>query len=160
MKRFSAIVILITLLLTGCGSRLKEPVTFYYARADYEQDMSSIIASERREASGHRDDLSYLMVLYFMGPSDKKLVSPLPRNVSLFSAEQSGSTVTLRLSDTSESMTDAQFTLACSCLALTCLELTEAEQVTINSGDRSVTMGADALLLQDLITATNTEESQ
>jgi len=55
-------------------------------------------------------------------------------------------------------MTDAQFILACSCLTMTCLELTDAEHVTINSGDRSVTMSKSTLLLHDLTTGAKTEE--
>lgn len=159
MKRLTIMLILLSTLLCGCGERLKEPVTFYYIRSGYEADMSAVLDSEEREASGHRDDLSYLMALYLMGPAEEDLQSPVPPGTSIFSAKQTGSIVTLHLSDTSDSMTDAQFTLACSCLTLTCLELTEAEYVTINSGDRSVTMNADMLLLQDLATA-GTEDSQ
>ena len=57
-------------------------------------------------------------------------------------------------------MTDAQFTLACSCLTLTCLELVDAESVTVVSGDRSITMNADSLTQKDHITGTQTEEPQ
>lgn len=158
MKRFVVLLILLSLSLTGCAERLKEPVTFYYVRTGYEEDMSAIVGSELREAAGHREDLDYLMALYLMGPADEELCSPIHRGTSIFSAEQTGPTVTLHLSDTSRSMTDAQFTLACSCLSMTCLELVDAESVTIHSGSRSVTMNAQSLLLQDLVTANHTED--
>ena len=160
MKRLIALFLLLILLMPGCANRIKEPVTFYYIRSVYDQDMDSIIHSETREASGHRQDLSYLMALYFMGPADEELQSPIPRGISLLSIEQTGQNVILKLSDTSHVMSDAQFTLACSCLTLTCLEITETESVTIVSGERSITMSADALLLQDLNTTAETEESQ
>ena len=160
MKRIIAIFLLTALLLTGCGNRLKEPVTFYYIRAGYEEDMSAIIGSEQREASGHRDDLDYLLALYLMGPAEEDLSSPLPAGTSVLAAEQDGAVVTLELSDSSDSMTDAQFTLAGSCLTLTCLEITDAEYITINSGSRSVTMDAEGLLLQDLVTGSRTEETK
>ena len=160
MQRLIATLLLLSLLLTGCADRLKEPVTFYYIRAGYDMDMSDVMGSEQREAAGHRDDLSYLLALYLMGPAEDELLSPLPHGTSILSAEQTGSTVTLHLSDTSESMTDAQFTLACSCLTMTCLDLTEATHITIISGDRSVTMNADMLLTQDLTTAAIPEDSQ
>lgn len=160
MKRLISLLILFSLLLAGCGEKLKEPVTFYYVRAGYESDMTSIIDSELRESSGHRGDLSYLLALYFMGPADEELLSPLPEGTSIVSVSRSGASITLHLSDTSDSITDNQFTLACSCLTLTCLELTDAESVTIISGHRSVTMNADTMLLQDLTTANYTEESK
>ena len=159
MKRLISLVLLTALFLSGCGQQLKEPVTFYYIRSGYDEDMSSVIGTEEKEASGHRTDLSYLMALYFMGPASEDLRSPFPGNTGLISAEHSGPSLILHLSDTSDSITDAQFTVACACLTLTCLELTDAEHVTINSGSRSVTMGADALLLQDLTTAAHTEET-
>lgn len=160
MQRLIIIFLLLCLLLTGCTDRFKEPVTFYYIRTGYDMDMSAIMGSERREAAGHREDLSYLLALYLMGPAEEELRSPLPQGVSILSAEQTDSTVTLHLSNTDESMTDAQFTLACGCLTMTCLDLTEATHITIISGDRSVTMNADMLLTQDLTTAAETEESQ
>lgn len=160
MKRFTALAILLSLLLTGCAERLKEPVTFYYVRNGYEEDMADILRSEQREAAGHREDLSYLMALYLMGPADEDLRSPLPRGTNIFTSEYRDSMVTLRISDTTKTMTDAQFTLACSCLTLTCLELVEAESVTVVSGDRSITMNADSLTLKDHITGTQTEETQ
>ena len=160
MQRIIAFLLLLCLCLTGCSDRLKEPVTFYYVRSGYDADMSDVVGSERREASGHREDLSYLLALYLMGPADEELRSPLPRSVSILSAEHTDSQVTLHLSDTSDTMTDAQYTLACSCLALTCQDLTEAAHITIISGDRSVTMDTSSLLIQDLTTAARMETSQ
>jgi len=159
MKRIIPLFLLLSLLLSACGDRIREPVTFYYVRANYEQDMSAIIASEEREASGHRNDLSYLLALYFMGPADEDLQSPVPRSTSLFNIFREDSTITLDLSDTATTMTDAEFTLACSCLTLTCLEITDAESVVINSGSRSLTMNAETLILKDLTTAAETEEN-
>ena len=159
MKRLISIF-LAALLLSGCTEQLKEPVSFYYIRSGYEEDMSNIVGVERREASGHRGDLSYLMALYFMGPADEELLAPLPGNTNMLSVALNGSQVVLQLSDTADSVSDAQFTVACACLTLTCLELTGAETVTIISGTRSVTLDEERLLLRDLSTAVLTEESQ
>ena len=160
MKRVICILLLAVLLFSGCANQPKEPVTFYYVRSDFETDMSAVIASESREASGHLGDLPYLMALYCMGPAEEELHSPLPAGISILSARQEASNVTLQLTDTTELMTDSQFTLACSCLTLTCLDITQAEYVTINSGDRSVTMGAEILVLQDVTTGSRTEETK
>ena len=159
MKRLISIFLAV-LLLSGCTEQLKEPVSFYYIRSGYEEDMSNIVGVERREASGHRGDLSYLMALYFMGPADEELLAPLPGNTNMLSVALNGSQVVLQLSDTADSVSDAQFTVACACLTLTCLELTGAETVTIISGTRSATLDEERLLLRDLSTAVLTEESQ
>lgn len=160
MKRIVAMILLMALLLCGCADKMREPVTFYYVRDSFEVDMSQVIGTEQREASGHRDDLLYLLALYLMGPAEDSLVSPLPSYTTILSAEQMDSTVTVQLTDTTASMSDGQFTLACSCLTLTCLEITDAEYVTIISGNRSVTLGKDSLVLQDLTTGAGTEEIQ
>ena len=159
MKRLTAFLLLLIFFLSGCTDTLKEPVTFYYLNRSFQDDMTSAIGSELREAAGHRDDLMYLMALYLMGPANDELQSPLPLGTTIQAAEQNGKHVTLTLSDVTDTMTDARFTMACSCLTLTCLNLTDAADVTIISGDRIITMSADDLLLQDLITA-DTEEPQ
>lgn len=164
MKRFLSLLLLCAFLLSGCGflgEKLKEPVTFYYLLDDYQYGIDGrIIGSEEREASGHRDDLSYLMALYLMGPSGEELTSPLPRGTRIFSAEVNEDTVFLVLSETEKTMTDSAFSLACACLSLTCLDLTEAARVSIQSGSRSVTMTRDSLILSDSSMLESTEESQ
>lgn len=163
MKRFLCFSLLLCFVLSGCGifsERIKEPVRFYYLRSEYQYDnQDGVIVSEEREASGHRDDLSYLLALYLMGPSQEELVSPIPRGTQIFSAKQDGSDVTLTLSDTSKTLSDIDLSLACACLSLTCLDLTNADRVIINSGERTVTMSRDTLTLFDSSTAT-TEETK
>ena len=163
MKRFFPLFLILCLLLSGCGlagEHFKEPVPFYYLRSEYEYfTQDGVIVSEEREASGHREDLTYLLALYLMGPSEEELVSPLPRGIRIFKSEQTTDGITLQLSDSTATMTDLDFSLACACLTLTCLEITDAETVTINSGERSVTMSRDTLSLFDSI-QTSTEETQ
>ncbi|MGM9549806.1 MAG: GerMN domain-containing protein [Faecousia sp.] len=163
MKRIACLLLSLCLLLSGCsGERIKDPVTFYYPRQEYQYGTADgVIASELREASGHTGDLRYLLALYLIGPSSEDLVSPLPRGTRLLQARQEGSAVTLELTDTAQAMTDAEFTLACACLTMTCLSVTGAEKVTITSGSRCVTMSPDSLtLFDDSTAASTTEETQ
>jgi len=157
MKRCLTLILLFSLLLTGCsvyGERLKEPVTFYYLRDQYQYfSQDGVISSEEREAAGHRDDLAYLLALYLIGPADESLVSPLPKGTRIYTTEQDENGITLKISNTTESMTDIEYSAACVCLALTCFDLTDAEQVTVNSGDRSIAISRDSILLYDNITA-------
>lgn len=156
MKRVLTLILAISFLLSGCsfsGEHLKEPVTFYYVRADYPfTAKDSIFAAEEREASGHREDLSYLMALYLIGPTGEDLVSPIPKGTRIYSAELNEDTVCLNMSNTDSTLTDSGFTIACACLSLTCIGLTGAAKVTITSGERTVTMTADTLMLYDIPT--------
>ena len=167
MKRLTVLLLILCLFLSGCeilGDRIKEPVTFYYIRPGYQDDMTEVIASEEREASGHRHDLSYLLALYLMGPTDEELNSPVPPGTRILVDTQDKDSIILNMADTSKTLTDAEFSLACDCLTLTCLELTEAEEVTVNSADRSVTMSRDNLTLFDnseqIAENATTEETQ
>jgi hypothetical protein len=145
MKRLLCILLSL-FLLSGCGiigSLVKDPVTFYYVRGDYQRTMDSIIVSEVREAAGHTDDLPYLLALYSMGPASDDLQAPFPANIRILPTEHTDAGIVLSLSDTLENMTDAEYTLGSACLALTCMELTNASQITVVSGGRSITINRD-----------------
>ena len=163
MKRFIILLLLCCLLLSGCnisGERIKEPVLFYYVRSEYQYfTQDGVIASEEHEASGHREDLSYLLALYLMGPAEEELTSPLPRGTKIQKAEQTPEGSQLQLSCHDDALTDADFSLACACLALTCFGLTDADTVTISIAERSITMGRDTLTIYDS-SAAAVEETQ
>lgn len=155
MKRIFCLCLLL-LTLSGCAdlsSATKEPVTFYYIREHALTDMSPPIGTETREASGHREDLAYLLRLYLLGPTQEDLVTALPQGVLIETVEQEGRGLRLTLSDADSLLTDSEFSLACACLSLTCLDLVPAERVTIRSGSRSVTMSRENLALFDSGTA-------
>ena len=163
MKRIFCLVVLVCFVFSGChfsGERLKEPVTFYYIRSDYQEDLTGVIVSEQREASGHRDDLSYLMALYLVGPVDESNRSPIPRGIRIYVAQNYPAGVILNLSETAKNMTDSEFSLAAACLSLTCLELTGTKQVTITCENRSVTMTPETILLFDASAAGIEKESK
>lgn len=149
MKRVFCLLFLCIFLLSGCsflGERIKEPVTFYYVRANYQKNMEQVIGSEIREAAGHREDLPYLLVLYSMGPSNAELTSVLPRNTTITLTEYLDDSIQLELSESAEGMTDVDFTLACACISMTCMELADIQQVILVCGDRNITMQKDKLL--------------
>ena len=152
MKRFLCILLIASAIMSGCqtsGERIKEPVTFYYVKSNYQRELTNAFLSEQREASGHRDDLSYLMALYLMGPIDENLTSPIPAGTRIYIQESNAYNVKLKLSDTEKTLSDAEFSVASACLAMTCLELTGTQTVTVSSGSRSVTMTSGNLELTD-----------
>lgn len=153
MKRVLCIILAISVFLTGCsffGARIKEPVTFYYLCNKYQTELCCVIVSEEREASGHIDDLSYLLALYLMGPTDDEKISPL-RPGTKIQSEYKNDQVYLELTEPSRVLSDIEFSLACACLTLTCLNIMEAKTVTITSGERSKTMNRNTLTLYDTI---------
>ena len=150
MKRIICLITVLCLFLSGCsilGERVKEPVTFYYVWEDYQKDMAQVIGSEIREASGHKTDLPYLLALYSMGPSKEGLKSPLPRNTRIIPTQRSANSMELTLSESVSVMTDVDFTLASACIAMTCMELSDVQQVQLTCEDRSITIHEDNLLL-------------
>jgi len=149
MKRMICIILAFCLILSGCsltGERIKEPVTFYYVRENYQKDMEQMIATEVREASGHREDLSYLLALYSMGPSEENLKSPIPRNTLIIPTARTDDSIELGLSESAQTLTDSEFTLAGACIALTCMGLIDVQQVTVICGDRNMTVQDNLLL--------------
>lgn len=153
MKRLICMILLL-LLLSGCGlmeNGIKDPVTFYYINKDYQKNMDSVIDSEIREASGHRDDLPYLLALYSMGPSSEELISPFPVSTRIIPTEHTEAGIVLSLSEIPDSMTDAEYTLASTCLALTCMELIDASQITVISEGRSVSINTENIILSETI---------
>lgn len=155
MKRFAAVLLTLALLLSGCsvfGSRIEEPVTFYYVQTAYQYGSETpVIVTESREASGRMHDLPYLIRLYLTGPLEEGSESPLPRNVTLLSVGQTENTIEITLSDSAGELTDAEYTLACACLSLTCISITGAENVRISSADRTLTLSDADLMLIDQI---------
>ena len=152
MKRTVCIILLMAMILSGCGvhgERIKEPVVFYYIRDAYEKDMSEIFDSEIREAAGHKNDLPYLLALYTMGPSKEDLRTPLPPGTMVTPTEHTAAGLVLALSDAAQAMTEAEFTLAAACLAMTVMEWSDIPSVTVTCEGRSILINADNLLLQD-----------
>lgn len=152
MKRFFCYLLVTAFLFSGCqisGDRIKEPVSFYYVRSDYQTDLSTVFVSEVREASGHKDDLSYLMALYLMGPVSESLQSPIPTGTRIYVETNNKYTVKLQLSEPVIPISDADFSIICACLSMTCLELTQTQTVTIVCGNRNASMTWDTLELFD-----------
>ena len=152
MKRMICIILLLGMILSGCGvngDRVKDPVVFYYVRDNYQKDMGAVFDSEVREAAGHTKDLAYLLALYTMGPSKEELHSPLPRGTTVTPGELTAEGVILTLSEHAVNMAEAEYTLASACLGMTVMELMEVPSVTVICGDRSITINGDNLVLQD-----------
>lgn len=157
MKQCIALLLAICSLLTfcGCESPHGDLHNFYYCRIseDYQYiSENSIISKESREINVHSGNIHYILSLYLAGPIEEGLRIPLPKSVRLTSLQWDGNHLILTLSDLSDAITDAEFSLACACLTLTCQDYTGCSSVTIISGNRTATMNADNILLTDTVT--------
>ena len=147
MKRLIAVLLLIALILCGCSS--KPEASFYYCRANFQEEpIDSIIGSEKRDITGHEHQLSFLISLYLMGPSNKDLINPFPADVQLLGTQVAGNNLTVTLTDM-DAVSDSRFTVASACMALTCFEISNYENVTVISGKRTITMNSGMLTLHD-----------
>ena len=153
MTKVVALFLCVCLVLSGCGffaNRMMEPVTFYYLEKEFQYGNNpSLIVSEEREASGHRNDLSYLLALYLMGPAEEEHRSPLLPGTRVLKAEQNNGIITLELVNPAYAYSDLELSLACACLTLTCLDITDASQVNITYQDRTIVMTKDSITLFD-----------
>ena len=164
MKKAIAWILLFLLFLPLCACGNTEqnpPLVFYYPWADLEEAMRqdpacTAIASEEREVSGNRDNLRYLLTLYFRGPLDPGLTSPFPSGTVVVNALLEDGNLTVTLSNSFTHLKDMDRTVACVCLAKTCFGLSDAQSVIIETDDPdiSITVTRDNYLLED-----STEES-
>lgn len=154
MKRIISIFVIFSFLscLSGCQSANSDTVTFYYYRDpqqyQYFED-NSVICTENRDLLSHRFDLQYMAGLYLVGPMEESLIAPFTKNTHLLSISQNGSAVLVELSDHASVLTDAQFSLSSACFALTCMDFVPCEEVIITSGDRSITLNRENIVLLD-----------
>lgn len=153
------LALLLTFSLLGCTPEQpepEEPVTFYYPKAeiakkDYWQD-NGVIATQQQEAKGYRVNLYYLLGAYLKGPTEPGLTSYFPKNTRIVEIQRSLGNITVILDYPEEELTGLNKTISYACLAITCLGLTDAEQISIQSeesrqaGEKPVTMDLSSLV--------------
>ena len=153
MKRMLAFVLLISIVLSGCAvsqASTQSSATFYYLQREYVYGNEGIvIAPEEKGISGSRKDIQYLMALYAMGPILEDHIMPYPSETRITCSESEKGDVILSLSDAASGLSDSEFTLASTCLAMTCFEAADCAQVTVQLGERSITMTTGSIVLRD-----------
>ena len=153
MKKFTALMLVLSMFfLWGCQSAEPNGASFYYSRQPdqfqyFRED--GVISYETRDLAGHRNDLRYMVGLYLAGPLDESLALPFPNTIRLLNVVQTGDLIIIELSDHASTLIDSEFTLGCTCLALTCMDFTPCNVVTVTSGSRTITLNKDSILLFD-----------
>ena len=143
-----------TLCFKGHLQQSKERAFYYCNMAmDYSGDNPSVLAENRADAPD--GSLQEILELYLSGPLSQNLRSPFPAHLKLIGVSQTGETIYLTFSRELATLTGLDLTMACCCITLTTLALTDAQQVEIRTvtdlldGQRSITMRKDTLLLLD-----------
>lgn len=161
MKRICPVILSFLLLffLCGCKKQAATPqsqVTFYYLRSEITYgEADSVIAPEGQDNIDRNSSLNYLLALYLNGPANGHLYSPFPTDLEIQSIQRSGKTLTVTVSDSLAKLKGLKLTKACACLALTCLDLTDAETITIQAAtellnnQKSIDLTRDSLVLLD-----------
>ncbi len=150
--RIIAFLAALVLLLSGCRSAKREGTLFYYCRDPQQYhyfEKDGVIHGESRDLLNHRNDLRYMVSLYLAGPMEEGVVLPFAKATRLLTAEMKKDTIYIELSGHNKILTDSEFSLACACLTLTCMDYMPCQAVNITSGERTLTMDAESILLYD-----------
>ena len=140
MRRMIAFCLFLLMLLSLQGCSLTDgdevPAEFYYLRKPgtylYGQT-DGVVTFEQRDISGHEEDLRYLLTLYLQGPVSESLAPPFPAGCKLMDLQQTEEKITITLNANFVTLKGMDLTLACVCLAKTCLSVTEAESICIQA---------------------------
>lgn len=164
MKRTICLILSAVLLFGLCAcsqdrDNFQQPVIFYYTHPEELISFNSeegVVSSEMREGKNYTNDLQGLLDLYLCGPVSDELRSPFPAGVNVQTMVPEGNTLQITLSPEFAKLTGLDLTIACACLSMTVLELTEYEAVRIDAADalldesNSITMTWDSLLRLDI----------
>lgn len=160
MKRIICLVLCLILLSVCCGCKKEaaqneDAIAFYYPQTQLSyHDGSAAITAESRQLE-HWDSWAKVLDIYLAGPEASGFYSPFPAGLQIVKTVMENGTVYVTVSQELTTLTGLRLTIACSCLAMTCLELTGAEAVVISAtdglldGQKSITMNKNNLLLLD-----------
>ena len=160
MKKACALLLCLTMLLTGCGPRrenqIDSPYTYYYraAQVDYTAE-DGVIRGEKREISGHEGDLVWILEDYFQGPQGEDLTSPFPKDLWVMDCQIKEKTVFLKLSQGFSNLSGIELSVAAACIAKTLFGIEGVDSVSITveggllDGKQSLTLDREGLLLSD-----------
>lgn len=160
MKKWILLLMVLSLLLCGCSveSEMEKPLKFFYPvnNGDYSFG-SSYIQPEIREGATLGNGITDVLNAYLKGPVDQVNYSmPFQYNTQVHSIYQNGSILTITLTRGFATYTGMPLTIACACITLTILELTNAQTVRIQAhnttldGAEYIEMSLDTILLLDI----------
>ena len=163
MKRLIPLLLIFALLLSLSACQTKQekfqvPVNFYFPRQEATfGSADSLIAPVTAEGMGYSGDPVGLLTVYLQGPKDNRYRSPFPTGTKIESMELVNGIVRLTMNEAFADLTGLDLTIACACLTLTVLDLTQANSVRISvagttlNGESYIRMDRSTLTLLDII---------
>jgi hypothetical protein len=160
MKKCFILLLILCLLLAGCARQQTSLITtlkFYYPLqvADYTLG-ASYIQPELREGAGVDKSLKNMLNLYLKGPKDQiTFQMPFRYNTQVVSISRGSTMLDITLNRGFANYTGLDLTIACACITMTCMELTDVTVVRIRAenttldGAEFIEMSAESLLLVD-----------
>lgn len=157
MKRIIFFFLAITLVLSFCGCKgkpdsIEQPASFYYLEANAEKN---VFAAEIRETKQFSNDLQAIADDYFSGPTGDAYVNVFPADLHTVSVEIQDAKLILTVSDELSLLSGLDLSIACACMGMTLLEITECTQIEILTqtqpldGKSSILLTLDDLYLLD-----------
>ncbi len=154
---------LFLLSLSGCRNTEEKSFNFYYVRsADtilFGQE-DAYVAPVHRQISGQHSELSYLLQLYFEGPTEEGFVTPFPSGTRLIRVRQEDKLLVMEVTTHFLELENIRLTLAGACLTATCHALTGAETVQVLCGEESYTFYQTDYTFLDVIDTQSGKETQ
>lgn len=157
MKRLITLLLALSMALCACafpGSHEGQTAFYYPVAASSYTMEEAYIQPEYRQITD--TELAQLLRVYLLGPQDNQsFSSPFPAGTGLVSVSMEDGLLDVTLSTGFSACTGLELTIACACLTMTCLELTQAETVRIRAdgaqldGTPWVQMQRSDLLLTD-----------
>ena len=160
MRKIIVFMLILSLLLTGCAREDRGFITalkFYYPlqNADYSMG-ASYLQPELREGGGLDKSVANILNHYLEGPADLETYRmPFQYNTKVVSISREIGILNVTLSSGFATYTDLDLIIACACITMTCLELSDAQTIRIRAQDATldgaefIEMSKSSLLLID-----------
>ena len=159
MKKWIAYLLLLSLLLSGCGlyEENEEPLQFYYPvkNTDYSRNTSYLQPEPRdRILTGYF--LTEILNQYLQGPRDQLIYDmPFQYNTRVVSVSIENGIMDLTLSRGFATYSGLELTIACACITQTAMSITGVDIVRIRAdqtaldGAEYIEMDANSVLFID-----------
>ena len=154
MKRLTSLMMVLCLLLSGCGAVASQDggnhvLFFYEQRGASELTADTMVASESRTT--YAGALGPVLELYFRGPVQDDLISPFPDGTELISVEQGENGTELVLSNAFFSLQEVDLAVACACLTRTVCVYTGETSIILSDelGRIHMELTPDSFLTRD-----------
>lgn len=147
MKRYLSFVLLIAMLLTGCGAAKGEAgetqsLMFYYCVEGTDQ-LTSTIAVEGEQREVRFFTLAQLMELYFAGPSRDNLRSPFPDGTKMIAQQEGEDGLEITMNGGFFTLQGIELSIEAYCLAKTLCDYFNLDHIIVMDEMGSIRMEID-----------------